>query len=112
MRPATPTVGDAALWFALLGGPAAWTAHLLSSYALVGLACRLQTTLPLHLVTGLTALVSAAAALTGWTAWRKAGDDRVRFMAGTGAALAAFFVYVILVEGLPPLLQPLCGEGL
>lgn len=108
-----------ALWFALLGGPAAWTVHLLASYPLVPLACRLQTTLPLNLVTLCTALVSAAAAATGGVAWRRlrrvgAGDPtvdrggdiggRALFMASAGAILGVFFLWVILVEGMPPIL--------
>ena len=121
-RRAAP-VPNVMLWFALLGGPLAWTAHLLTSYPLVSLACRLQTTLPLNLITAATALLSAAAAATGWRAWRRlpasgGARDRVedaggraRFMAAAGAVLGAFFVYVIVVEGLPPLLQDPCIGG-
>lgn len=122
-RRAAP-VRNGTLWFALLGGPLAWTAHLLTSYPLVPLACRLQTTLPLNLVTAATALLAASAAATGWLAWRRlpasgGARDRVedvggraRFMAAAGAVLGVFFVYVIVVEGLPPLLQDPCIDGL
>lgn len=119
---------DGTLWFALLGGPAAWTIHLLASYPLVLLACRLGTNLPLNLLTAATALLAAAAAAAGWRAWRKLGREgpppagraidratlvgRARFMAVAGAILSVFFTYVILVEGLPPLLQDPCRRGL
>lgn len=130
MSEARLPVGNGVLWFALLGGPAAWTVHLLASYPLVPLACDLGTALPLHLLTLTTALASAAAAAAGGLAWRRLrreptpgagqaaegdGDDatgRARFMAVAGGILATFFVYVILVEGLPPVLQDPCLQGL
>ena len=115
-------VRNGVLWFALLGGPVAWTIHLLASYPLVPLACRLQTTLPLNLITAGTAALAAAAALTGALAWKRVrgvasregreAPHRARFMAIVGAVLGTFFVYVILVEGLPPILQDPCVEGL
>ena len=113
-------VRTGALWFALLGGPLAWTAHLLASYPLVSLACRSGSTTHLNLITAATALLSAAAALTGWMAWRRLrvaegaeGPDhethrRAGFMAIAGAVLGTFFVYVIVVEGLPPVLMDPC----
>jgi hypothetical protein len=120
-RPVRP-VSRAALWFAFLGGPMAWSAHLLASYPLVSVACRLQTTLPLHLITAATALIAAAAALTGWRCYQQVhaggptglGDAfaRARFMAVAGVALGLFFVFVILVEGLPPLLHDPCLRAL
>ena len=131
MTDAALPVRTGTLWFALLGGPAAWTIHLLASYPLVPLACSLQTTTPLNLVTAGTALLALAAGLTGWRAWRRlrsdrtaeggtntADDDildargRARFMAVAGSILAVFFTYVIVVEGLPPLLQDPCIDGL
>lgn len=111
-----PPVGRLALFFALLGGPIAWTAHLLISYPLVPVACDMGTNAILNAVTAATALLSAAAALVGWWAYRRLrGDppfDWARFMAVSGALLGAFFVFVIVVEGLPPLLQDACLENL
>lgn len=143
IRPDRPPVGRLALFFALLGGPLAWTVHLLASYPLVPLACDMGTNAPLNVITAGTALVSAAAGAVGWWAHRRlrgAGEDPLddgapgagsgdaepgalwaggdppfawaRFMAVCGALLGAFFVFVILVEGLPPILQDACLENL
>lgn len=128
-----PPVPRPALWFALLGGPIAWSAHLLASYPLVSVACQLQTTAPLNLVTAITAAIAAAAGITGAIAHRRAdaqadaqagdgaradagaaGGDlgdavaRARFMALAGMLAGALFTFVILVEGLPPLLHDPC----
>jgi hypothetical protein len=113
-----PPVPRLALWFALLGGPIAWSAHLLASYPLVSVACQLQTTAPLNLITAITATLAAAAGITGAVAHRRIGQDgpgglgdsyaRARFMALAGLIAGAFFTFVILVEGLPPLLQDPC----
>jgi hypothetical protein len=121
-EPPVQPVSRAALWFAFLAPPLAWSAHLLASYPLVSVACRLQTTWPLHLITAATALIAAAAALTGWRCYQQVraggpaglGDAfaRARFMAVAGVALGLFFVFVILVEGLPPLLHDPCLRAL
>lgn len=125
----------AALFFAVLGGPAAWTAHLLASYPLVSVACRMGTTAPLNIITGATALIAAAAAGTGWWAYRRsreheasetrgdghaaetrgdghASETRAGFMGLVGLLLGLLFTFAILIEGLPPLLQDPCVKGL
>jgi tetrahydromethanopterin S-methyltransferase subunit C len=113
-----PPASRPALWFALLGGPVAWSAHLLASYPLVSVACQLGTATPLHAITLLTAAVAAAAGVTGALALRRVsaagpgglGDAfaRARFMGLAGTIAGAFFTFVILVEGLPPLLHDPC----
>jgi hypothetical protein len=113
-----PPAPRAALWFAFLGGPVAWSAHLLASYPMVSVACAMGTSAPLHAITAITAALAAAAALTGFLAYRRvrrggpagAGDRyaRARFMAIAGMVMAGFFTFVILVEGLPPALQDPC----
>lgn len=108
-----------ALWVALLGGPAAWSAHLLASYPLVSVACRMGTSAPLNVLTAIMALLAAAAAATGWWAWRSARADgaggsesRVAFMGLGGLLLGVLFAFAILMEGLPPVLQDPCVKGL
>lgn len=125
-------------WFALLGGPGAWTAHLLGSYPLVPLACRMGTTTPVNILTAVTAAVALTAAATGWWAYRRHGagggpaggpaggsagggggsadaadaGDSAGFMGLAGMLLALLFTFAILLEGLPALLQDPCVEGL
>jgi hypothetical protein len=112
------------LWFALLGGPAAWTAHLLASYPLVLVSCRAGTTLILHSVTAATLIVAASASLAGWLEWRRLGEGaapaggeeairyrRARFMAVAGALLSGFFALVTLAEGVPVLFGDPCLRG-
>lgn len=112
-----------ALWFALLGGPAAWTAHLLASYPLVPVACDTGTTAPLNALTAAMALIAAGSAATGWWAYRRArrsaasaagsaSESRTGFMAITGLLLGALFTFAIVMEGLPAILQDPCLKGL
>jgi hypothetical protein len=118
-----PPMARGALWFAFLGGPIAWTAHLLASYPMVAVACRMGSALPLHLITLGTAALAAAAALTGWIGYRRVRDAegpaglgdalaRARFMALGGVFIGGLFTFVILVEGLPPLLHDPCLRDL
>lgn len=118
--------GRLTLWFTFLGGPLAWSAHLLSSYPLVPLACERGSVVVLNLVTAGTAMVALAAAAAGYYALRRlrragpaveGGEGgeaprRARFMARVGVWISLLFVFVILVEGLPPILQDPCtGVG-
>jgi hypothetical protein len=112
----------AILWFALLGGPAAWSAHLLASYPLVPVACSAGSVAILHAATAVTVLIAAS---SGWVGWREcrrldpldaSGDDRIpldraRFMARTGMWLGGFFALVTLIEGLPVLFGDPCWRG-
>jgi hypothetical protein len=104
----------ALLWFALFGGPVAWTAHLLSSYPLVPWACGTGSVLVLHGITAAMFLVAVGAAASGGLALRRyrVGDDlathRARFMGRVGALLGILFALAILAEGLPPLLSDPC----
>ena len=63
------------LWFSLLAGPLAWTAHLLLSYALVPLACATGLTIILHAVTALTLAPTAWAGLVGYRLWKQHRND-------------------------------------
>lgn len=118
-----PPTRSVSLWFGLLGGPLAWTAHLLASHFLVEVLCARggtdDTSAPLAAVwilmlTVVLALICLAAAAAGWRA-------RVRFRAGPGdlrgagsalATLGVFlgvsFAIVTLVQGLPPAFMQPC----
>jgi hypothetical protein len=120
--PATRTGFEGRLWFALLGGPAAWTAHLLASYPLVRVSCRLGSVWMLHGITILTVLIGVAATWMGWHVLQEIRNEepgaladaparRARFMALTGAIISGFFTVVTLVEGLPVAFGDPCLRG-
>jgi hypothetical protein len=106
------------LWFSLLAGPLAWTAHLLLSYALVAVACATGQTIILHAVTALTLAPTAWAGVVGYRAWKehrngerggsRSGAGYRPFMALSGVLSSALFFYVILLEGLPVVLVSPC----
>jgi hypothetical protein len=108
-----------ALWFAVFVGPTAWTAHLLLSYFLVPLACATGGTLLLHLITlacALAPLAGAVVALRGWgqveradTAHPEEQPSARSYLALVGFLLSALFLFVVLVEGLPPFFLSPCG---
>jgi uncharacterized membrane protein YidH (DUF202 family) len=117
-----PPVSRAALWFAFLGGPVAWTARLLASYPLVSVACRMGSPAILNAITAVTAAVGIAAAVTGWLAYRRVRDAahaglgdpnaRARFMALGGVLISIIFTFAILNEGMSVLLQDPCLRAL
>lgn len=118
-RPTTRwDLGPPALWFGLLGGPAAWTAHLLISYGLVYVVCGTGGSLLLYLTTLVTAAIAAAAGIVAWRLWRRpqtateenaAVAARNGFAGFLGVLLSGLFLLVIVAEGLPPLFfQPRC----
>jgi hypothetical protein len=120
--------GSLALWFAVLGSPAAWLGHLGVNYSLEEwFACAPATTHPGEilsigvdafslLVNTAMAVVAAAAGLTGLLWWRRStsrtdGDtlERARWMAFAGAVEGALFLGFILLGYLPPLLLDTCA---
>jgi putative membrane protein len=113
------------LWFGVVGGVLAWIIHLGASYALVPWVCATGNEWILHALTGLLGLVALAATGSGVRTWRRArrptsaapddseaelggpeGSGWVEgFLGSFGAFLSAFFLVLILVEGLPALLH-------
>jgi hypothetical protein len=111
--------GLAHLWFALLGGQVAWSAHLLLSYLLVSLACgpgpRLVTLgvdgyrLLLWLLLLATAALALAATVVGWRAWRQpSATGWRRWLALVGFLLSGLGLATILFQGLPLLFLDEC----
>jgi putative membrane protein len=94
------------LWFGVLGGTLAWIAHLGGSYAAVPWVCATRNEWVLHALTGSMALVAAGATGAAVRAWRGAPDPLRRFLGLFGFFLSGFFLLLILVEGLPALLDP------
>lgn len=100
------------LWFAMLAGPIAWSAHLLLSYALVPIACDTGWAFLLVVVTAITALVALAGAFvsrrlpqSGASETADArltnASERMRFIVYAGFLSGTFFAVVIVVQGLP-----------
>jgi hypothetical protein len=95
--------------FAVLGGIAAWTAHLLISASLVGLVCPAVTTLivALHATTFTTAAISAGAGAVALGLARRSRGWR-QFLAYAGLMLDLLSFGAVLLGGLTPVLVPVC----
>jgi hypothetical protein len=105
-----------------------WFAHLAGSYALVPWACRLESVLPLVLVTivgagaAIGCIVIAARAQPD-RSWRRLarsalgfdgggsepGDAPARSISVSGLALSLYFTLVVLLMGLIPLIIRPCS---
>jgi hypothetical protein len=97
------------LGFAVFGGIAAWTAHLLVSASLIGLVCPAATTLVavLHVTTFTTAALSAGAGAVALGIARRSRGWR-QFLAYFGLLLDLLSFGAILLGGLTPVLVPVC----
>lgn len=87
------------IWFAVLGGIAAWLVHLIATASLVAAACPHHPVLwVVHTVTAITLLVTAAAMTMSWRL-RFAADEPRRFLGDLGMLLNATNLALILLEG-------------
>jgi hypothetical protein len=101
----------ALVWFGLLGGMTAWAAHLVLSYAIVGVGCgQLGEPMPRALLvavtvgTGLIAVASFLAARLSFarsTAWR-------RSLSRAGVLLDGLGIFGIAVAGTLPFALSAC----
>lgn len=98
----------AQLWFALLGGPVAWALHLFVGYALVPVACRVQTVLPLVALTVAMGVVAIASAGVGWRL--RDAPHTAGLMAKAGMGAGVLFLFVILAESAPFIVEDVCQE--
>jgi len=114
-------VSRGALWFGLLGGAVAWTAHLMLAYATAEFGCvsRLEeyaireisaVAWLLLLWTVVTTLVAAAATVVAYRCYDRlrsaaaAGDSVANVelsLARVGLLTSGLFTFVILFESLP-----------
>jgi hypothetical protein len=106
--------GRGALWFGLLGGAAAWTAHLTLAYAAAEFGCvgglgvrgylgvSLVAWLELAL-TAVTTLVAASATAVAYRAFRRLRPDEAaeRYAARAGLLTSGLFTFIILFESIP-----------
>jgi hypothetical protein len=111
---------EAALWFAVLAGPAAWILGLMADYSLVRVACTKSSMLSLQLVSLGALLLALGGGVVAWREWRRAGRGwpgegggpvvRSRFMAVVGILASAFFALVIVAQWIAQLfLNPCMG---
>lgn len=117
MTAAEPTTEHTAerpgwLVFSLLvaGGTLAWAVRFALGYLLVPAACEVGDWI-LHVVTAVTALAALAALLLSLRWARRVDDVPVRFTLLVGAALDAFFLGAILLEGSGVLFVDACMKG-
>jgi hypothetical protein len=110
------------LVFAVLGGPIAWSLHLVLSYLLATVGCSTGWAgigPAFVMTTGFFALMSASAGIVAYREWRAIratgasgeadfADDRTAFLMGVGMALATLFLLIVLLGGLIPLFVPYC----
>jgi hypothetical protein len=137
-RPAD-TVSAGAIWFGLLGAPAAWSLHELTAFAVVAHSCFPRetplaapgvgapwaTALAVIVVTLIIALLSLLTALRSWRATApdetQGGDDwsaalvqsskahAARYLAFSGILLASIFTAMIVYSGIAMLMLPICS---
>jgi hypothetical protein len=118
---------SAALWFGVLGSPAAWAGHLFLNYSLEEwFACAPSTTdrgqilgfgaaTVSVVLNSAMALLAAAAGLVALASWRRLrrvtdGDtiQREQWMAFAGVVEGALFLAIILLGYLPPVVLRTC----
>jgi uncharacterized membrane protein HdeD (DUF308 family) len=99
-----------ALWFGVLGGPAAGFANVLVGYPAVDRACVSNSSVMLHLFTLLFLGVAVAAGITSWRLRQRAGDwpeaaggllPRSRFMATVGILTASVSAFGMILQWIP-----------
>jgi glucose uptake protein GlcU len=102
--------------FAVLGGPLAWSVHLLLSYLLVTLACSTEWTSigpALAITTAFSVLLSALAGVVAYRRWQGVStdthQDQATFLMLVGMMLAGLFLLAIVLGGLVPLSVPYCA---
>ena len=107
---------EAALWAGILGPPVTYLAFLESSYASWPLICDTHSKLVVY---ALAALALALVVAAGIGAWRtqdailvdsalEVVHERVRFMAGLGMLVSAFFVVVVIAHVIPIAIHAPC----
>lgn len=134
--PARHRVGAVALWFGLLGAPAAWALHTILATVINSFECippigassaaagsRETTRFTLVAITAVLLLVALAALVTtvrGWLVVRGSGDEgellevvegRTRFMAMAGILLGAVFSFLLVMNAIALFMATQCSPG-
>ena len=119
-------MSSAALWFGVLGAPAAWTMQLIVNYSLeewfacapstsaTGEVLGLRVPAAAIIVSAILSGVAVAAGVVAFSAYRRIrtnGDEvatRQRWMALAGIMNSVLYLIVILASFGPPLLLDVC----
>ncbi|HTI05111.1 MAG TPA: hypothetical protein VL549_07335 [Gemmatimonadales bacterium] len=105
--------GSAALWFAVLGAPAAWFVSLVVSYYAVHEVCRVHSPLVPRIVSLLALVVAVAAGMTARAVWVQASgatQERTRFLAQIGVMAGVVFSLIVVLHLVATLLLPGCHD--
>jgi hypothetical protein len=109
-RDTSHTGASLALWFGMLGGPAAAFLNVALSYPVVDRACISRSATVIHVLMGTFVLVAAIAGATSWWFRSRAGSwsdeaggvlARSRFMATVGLLTSAISIVAILMQWIP-----------
>ena len=103
--------GSLGLWFAVLGGPAAWFISLVMRYFWVHDACLHQSAMAPRMVSLIALLVAVGSALGGRQIWKATADERTRFMAQIGVMGGMTFALIILLQILATIILGPCHGG-
>jgi hypothetical protein len=107
-----PVASTLALWFAVLGGPIAWAAHLQVVYSFSQQACEGDVPIALlHVLSVACLALCLASGIVAVFQWRQSGrgwpsetdegfDARRRFMSAEGMLSGALFTLVIIAQWL------------
>ena len=124
------------IWFAIFGGPAAWSTQLLVNYPLAAHFCYprdvplseptfsgLWTVLiAVNVLMLLVTLGAGATAISTWRAERdrtkgshdpvlESGPGLVRFLAYAGVLVSGLFLIAIILSAMPLFIVPVCSYG-
>ncbi len=107
------------VWYAVLGGVGAWTAHLLFEASFMKYTCNSHGYVwVMHLATAVTALATVAAMVLSWRLLRVSqGSDeaaadaggRLQFLGYAGLLIGAINLALILLEGVYVVFLHRCG---
>jgi len=98
------------LWSGILVPPIAFLINLQVNYSLVPWVCVTGRAFTLHLATGGTIALAACGGLASWSAWRRDGEPRSRFMAVWGLMMSAVFFVVIIAQAIPIFMLDPCRK--
>lgn len=99
------------LWFALMGGAAAWLLRLIVNASLVEYSCSISATWPVWATTGIATAIAAAALLVSLRYRRMSGDanrETARWLALLALMFNVLALIGIVFETLPVLFLDIC----